>query len=84
MAGTLVVTSKKASIPEIGGDNVIYCDPLTIGNLADCLAKASRMASEEKNKIQDTAQSRAAQFTWQKSADETMQILQNIAGKRLI
>lgn len=84
MAGILVVTSKKASLPEVGGDNVLYCDPLTVENLAVSLGIASRMDPQEKKKIQDAARTSAALFTWEKTAGETMDILQDIAGEKIL
>ncbi len=80
MSGTLVITSNKASIPEVGGNHVLYCDPMTAENLAAKILEALSLEQHEREAIQSAARLRAASFTWEKTARETMRVLQDTAS----
>lgn len=77
MVGTLVVTSKKASIPEIAAEYAHYCDPLTADNLADTLIRAIEMDKEERTAMIADAKIKASSFTWEQSARDTIQVLKS-------
>ena len=76
MAGTLVITSNVASLAEVCTRHVLYCEPLSAGNLAEVLLKGLRMDSEQKERMQAEGQSWAGTFTWSRSAQKTMKVLQ--------
>lgn len=68
--GTPVVCSKVASLPEIGGDAVLYCDPLSVEDITE---KLRRIIQDEslRTELIKRGKLRAAEFTWEKCARET-------------
>jgi len=78
MSGVLVVTSRKASLPEVGGKYAIYVDPLTVDNLAAKIVQTIKMEDDYKNKFIAKAAEWAALFTWSMSAKKTMKILESL------
>lgn len=80
MAGTLVVTSRKTSIPEVAGAHAIFCDPFDADNLGNLIVTALAFDKEEKMKLTSEAKNWSAGFTWKKTADETMQVLRKVAS----
>lgn len=74
--GTPVVCSKGGSLPEIGGDAVIYFDPQNlnqmVGILCDVLKDRSLRTRLSKLGLQQTSK-----FTWEKTAAETIKAYQS-------
>jgi glycosyltransferase involved in cell wall biosynthesis len=69
--GVPVVTSNVSSLPEIGGDAVVYVNPHSVEEIAD----AVRMAlSDEalRNRCTLKGLERARLFTWEKCGNETL------------
>ncbi|MEO8272555.1 MAG: glycosyltransferase family 1 protein [Chloroflexota bacterium] len=66
--GTPVVTSTGGSLPEVAGDAALLVDPLDVEALS---AAILRVAEESvlAQSLRDRGIERAAQFTWQRSAD---------------
>lgn len=75
-----VVISKIASLPEVGGKAAIYCDPNDIDSIATGLKKVLSMSKAEYNKLKIESAKQAKQFSWDKTARETLKILVK-AGK---
>ncbi len=72
--GAPVITTRVASIPEVGGDAVLYCDTPTD---ADELAAALRrvIADEAlRARLSRAGQARAATFSWDRAARETLAV----------
>ena len=65
--GTPVVCSQTSSLPEIGGDAAEYFDPNDIGQMADTISRVLS-DSELRSTLRARGLARAAQFTWQRSA----------------
>jgi glycosyltransferase involved in cell wall biosynthesis len=75
--GTPVITSKTSSLPEVGGDAVLYCNPSEVHDISMVLRnlllnKHLRDALSERGKI------RAAQFSWDKFAEKMFYIIENL------
>lgn len=72
--GTPVITSNLASLPEVVGDAAILIDPYNTEELADAM---SMIAND--SRLQQTLQiaglKRAQQFTWEKTGQQTVDIL---------
>lgn len=69
--GTPVLTSNTSSLPEVVGDAALLVDPKSPAEIAHGL----RRLSEDNNLRADLAQrgrTRAATFTWQRTAEETV------------
>lgn len=76
--GTPVVCSRAASLPEVVGDAALLVDPSDI----DALAGAIRsMLSDEslRNDFREKGLKRAARFTWERTAMETIQVYRHFA-----
>ena len=65
--GTPVVTSSTSSLPEVVGDAALLADPYNVREIAAAIARLEQDESLRQNLIQKGI-SRAAQFTWEKSA----------------
>lgn len=79
MAGTPVVATRCASIPELGGDAVEYADPHDAGDIAAKVQGVLSWSDDYRRDRTDAARRRAATFTWQQTARATLDILQGVA-----
>ena len=64
-AGCPVVAARAGALPEICGDAVVLVDPLDTDAIAAGLMEALARAGE----LRELGRSRAAQYTWERSAD---------------
>ncbi len=80
--GTPVVCSAASSLPEVGGDAARYFDPGDTPAMADALLGVWR-DEELQGAMRGQGLARAAQFSWQRAAAETMKIYEQVAGKEL-
>ena len=71
--GLPVVCSSAASLPEVGGDAVIYFDPFSIDDMA---AKISAVANDAslRNELRKKGTENLKRFSWEKVARETVAI----------
>ena len=71
--GTPVVCSNTTSLPEVGGDAVVYCDPNNVNDIAE---KMEMVSSDEKlrQKMIEEGLERAKKFSWDKAASEHMKV----------
>jgi glycosyltransferase involved in cell wall biosynthesis len=76
--GAACLTSNTSSLPEVGGDAVVYCDPLDTSSITDAL---TRLLGDDELRIRlgSQAADRARDFTWERCARETVALLENIA-----
>ena len=78
-AGAAVVCSNSAAMPEIAGEACLMCNPLDASDIAD---KIGRLIADER--LQDTlgraAVERAAEFSVERMAMETVTVLIEAAG----
>ena len=78
LAGVPAVTTKKASLPEVGGDYATYVQANSpegfAGAIADVLGKTP---SEREERIRQ-GRAWAQGFTWRKSAEQTLEILREL------
>lgn len=78
--GAAVLASRASSIPEVGGDAVRYADPLDVGSIRAGLA-ALLQAPEERAALGRRAAERAREFTWRRTAERTLAVLERVAGR---
>ena len=72
----IVVTSNISSIPEVGGDSALYFNNVLDENeLSKIIEKALIMDDKEKNKRINEGTKLTKEFTWEKCAKETLNIL---------
>lgn len=72
--GTPVLAGNRTSLPEIGGDAVLYCDPFDIGDIAKQMME---LDANETLRMQLSAKGleQSKQFSWDKCAKEVSEIL---------
>ena len=80
-AGTPVLAGNLTSLPEIGGDAVLYCDPFSIDDIQTQLEK---LVSDKELQKTLTAKGldRATQFTWDRTAEELWKGIARILPKK--
>jgi glycosyltransferase involved in cell wall biosynthesis len=75
--GTPVVTSNASSLPEVVGDAALLVDPYDV----DAIASAMLRLLEDPDLAQDLRQkglTRARQFTWERTARETLAVYHEV------
>lgn len=81
-AGIPVLTTREASIPEIGGDAVRYADGCNEATFAKALLEAVNLPREERAQLVESARNRAADFTWEASTDRLWAVLKRTAERK--
>jgi glycosyltransferase involved in cell wall biosynthesis len=77
--GTPVVCSNAASLPEVVGEAAVLFDPQDTGALSRALRDL--LGDEERRRaLASAGQARAAQFSWQRAARETVAVYREAAG----
>ena len=79
-SGCPVVASNAASIPEICGDAAIYCDPLSVDDMADKIKLALGLKGDERLRLLAAGRAHAARFSWKQCARRSWEILQHAAA----
>jgi alpha-1,3-rhamnosyl/mannosyltransferase len=76
--GAACLSSNASSLPEVGGDTVVYADPLSVDSIRDGLARL--LANEdERRELGPRARERSLEFTWERTARETRELLERVA-----
>ncbi len=75
--GVPVISSNQGSLPEVGGDAVVYFDPYVSGSLKSAISKLLENPSLQKTNIQK-GKIRDAHFTWKKTATGTHAVYEKI------
>jgi len=79
--GTPVVTSKKASLPEIAGKAAVFIDPYDINDISNGII----VAIDDEDLREDLIArglKQAKKFSWEKVANETYKVYQEIITKK--
>jgi len=76
-SGIPVITSSTSSIPEVGGNAVMYCDPNDPGKIYEAMEKIMK---DEKNRelLISKGMNQAANFSWKKFTEKTIDDLNKI------
>jgi glycosyltransferase involved in cell wall biosynthesis len=76
-AGTPVITSDLSCMPEVGGEAVLYVDPLDDNDIA---SKMKMLINDTllKNKLSIKGKERSLLFTAQQCAEEVMKVYLNL------
>ena len=77
--GTPVITSNRSSLPEVVGDAAVLIDPLDTEDLAQAMLGLVT-DSEWRARLRDAGLERVRQFTWDRTAKETLQVYNDAAG----
>lgn len=79
--GTPTVVSGTSCLPEVSGNALAYFDPVAVESIADTMAKAL-YDSALSNQISEQGLARAAVFSWQRCAAETLNVLVREGNRR--
>jgi glycosyltransferase involved in cell wall biosynthesis len=77
-AGTPVVASTAGALPEVTGGAAIQVEALSTDSIANGIVSARA----RRNELVAKGARRAAQFTWQQTAEQTVAVYREIAGTR--
>jgi len=77
--GTPVIASDKSAVPEIVGDGALIVDPTGIDALSEAIWSVISSRSLAENLVHWGAH-RAAQFSWERNAKETMSVFKQVAS----
>lgn len=80
-AGTPVIASNAASIPEVVGDAGLLLDPLDVGPWAETIARVVN-EPRRREELALKGRARAAAFTWERTARRTLDVYRQVAGLR--
>jgi glycosyltransferase involved in cell wall biosynthesis len=75
--GAPVVCSNASSLPEVGGDAARYFSPTEVATLADTILAVWR-DERLREKMRQDGLARAAQFSWERAADETLAVYKQV------
>jgi glycosyltransferase involved in cell wall biosynthesis len=69
--GTPTACSNASSLPEVGGDAVLYFDPIDVGEMARAI---ERLLTDEalRTRLREAGPERARMFTWERTAQSTL------------
>ena len=76
--GCPVVTSNVSSLPEVGGQAAVYVDPLSVTSISQGIATAI----EKSASLSRLGLIQAKQFSWAKTASETLKIYEKVYADR--
>lgn len=79
--GVPCVISKEGSLPEIGGDAAIYCDPYSIESIAEAMGKMLSLNQKQRNEIISAGKKQAEGFSWENCAKKILAVLEQVAKK---
>ena len=80
--GTPVVSSDRSSLPELGGDAVHYFDPYDVEEMAAAIQEVWTDA-ERRREMRERGLARAARFSWEQAARETLAVYERLLGGSL-
>lgn len=76
--GVPTIVSNAGSLPEVVGSAGIVVDKDNPKSIADGIEKVLKMNKNEYNKLVEKGKAQARKFSWQKTAQKTLDILENI------
>ena len=77
MSGVPVLTTRTASIPEVGGDDVQYFDGQNTSELSQRIKAILAWDKEDRRTVIRKAQAHAKGFSWQRCAEATFQCIRD-------
>ena len=80
--GTAVLTSNRASMPEVAGNAALIFDPYSIDEITASIERVFDSESAREELIRKGLQ-RAGEFSWQESARKTVEVYRSVAARRL-
>ena len=78
--GCPVITSRRSSLPEVGGGAAIYVDAEDVKDIAQAIRNLLSHPSLRPN-LQERGRAQAAKFSWRRCADETVAVYEQVLGQ---
>ncbi len=75
--GTPVIASKKSSLPEIGGDSVLYCNPDDVEDIA-MVIKNVLVNNDLRKVLSQKGKNKADNFSWERFVEKILNIVENL------
>ena len=79
--GVPTITSNTSCLPEISGNALAYFDPLSVEDIAACMQAVLR-DSELRRHLRQKGINRAREFTWERCARQTLDVLMKAGEAR--
>lgn len=76
--GVPVIAGNVGSLPEVVGKAGILVDPRSIESIAEAIKKVLSMSESDYNSMITRGITQAKKFSWEKTATETLKILENV------
>jgi glycosyltransferase involved in cell wall biosynthesis len=76
--GAPLICSDRGALPEAGGDGALYFDPEDASALADRIEAVLDFTEAEREKMVSAGFSNVSQFSWEKTARETMAVFDEL------
>lgn len=76
--GAPCISSNASSLPEVGGDAVLYFDPHNVDALAQLITKVSNDRALQDD-LRSKSLARAKNFTWERTAQATLDVYNDVA-----
>jgi glycosyltransferase involved in cell wall biosynthesis len=80
-AGVPVLTANNSSLPEVAGSAALFVDPTDIDAIADAMLRLSQ-DNELRQRLIAAGYENVKRFSWQKAAQETLNVLESAAQRR--
>lgn len=77
--GAPTIASGTSCLPEISGHALQYFDPLSVEDMAACM-RSVLVDSKLGQRLREAGIARARQFSWERCARETLQVLMRVGG----
>ncbi len=75
--GVPTIASRASCLPEISGNTLAYFDPLSIEDMASCMHSVL-LGSDLNQRLRQSGIERAREFSWERCARETLQVLMRV------
>lgn len=76
--GTPVVAAQTSSLTEVGGDCVVFVNPLDVKDITLGMVKALRLSAKEKATLSQKVAVHLAHFSWEKTAQQTYEVYSKV------
>lgn len=78
--GTPVITSNTSSMPEISGDAALLVDPLSTASISNAIETLAH-DENKRNALREKGLRRAGEFSWERTARETLRVYERVISK---
>jgi len=76
--GVPVVAADAGSLPEVGGEAAIYCDPFSVGSIAEAIERVLCLNKKQRDEIINLGQKQSRRFSWEKCGENVLKALENV------